>query len=246
MAFAGEQFHLPLIFRAIGQPMILVPISAIAMEGIAKGRESGVASALFNMMRNIGGSIGIAGLSTLLSVRKDFTLCDRGIGFALCSGNAGSPVPDGRVFREQGQRRILGLRAGGWGVGGVVRRDSFLLSFSDCFFALSLVLLASLLPLFFMKKPSVTGGGAHTNPPALRGSRLRGSTLANAARSFHVPACQELDLDFPRSVQPDAASRITRRRSGREAKNVTRDVNRRRRSISANEVVFQDTPPTEA
>ena len=30
---------------------------------MAKGRESGAASALFNMMRNIGGSIGIVGLS---------------------------------------------------------------------------------------------------------------------------------------------------------------------------------------
>lgn len=36
MAFAGEQFHLPLIFRALGQPMILVPILAIATEGWRK------------------------------------------------------------------------------------------------------------------------------------------------------------------------------------------------------------------
>jgi hypothetical protein len=38
----------------------------------AKGWESGAASALFNMMRNIDGSIGLAGLSTLLSVRERF------------------------------------------------------------------------------------------------------------------------------------------------------------------------------
>ena len=69
---AGDQFHIPLIFRALGQPLIMVPISAIATEGMAPGRESGAASALFNMMRNVGGSIGIAALSTMVSVRERF------------------------------------------------------------------------------------------------------------------------------------------------------------------------------
>jgi DHA2 family multidrug resistance protein len=50
----------------------MVPLSAVTTSGMAKGHESGVASALFNMMRNIGGSIGIAGLSTLPSVRERF------------------------------------------------------------------------------------------------------------------------------------------------------------------------------
>ena len=70
--FAGPQFYFPLIIRALGQPLIMVPLSAVTTAGMAKGRESGSASALFNMMRNIGGSIGIAGLSTLLSVRERF------------------------------------------------------------------------------------------------------------------------------------------------------------------------------
>ena len=70
--FAGPQFYIPLIIRALGQPLIMVPLSAVTTSGMAKGRESGAASALFNMMRNIGGSIGIAGLSTLLSVRERF------------------------------------------------------------------------------------------------------------------------------------------------------------------------------
>src|SRR5580658_9355567 len=70
--FSGPQFYLPLIIRALGQPLIMVPLSAVTTAGMAKGRESASASALFNMMRNIGGSIGIAGLSTLLSVRERF------------------------------------------------------------------------------------------------------------------------------------------------------------------------------
>ena len=70
--FAGLQFYIPLIIRALGQLLIMVPLSAVTTAGMAKGLESGSASVLFNMMRNIGGSIGIAGLSTLLSVRERF------------------------------------------------------------------------------------------------------------------------------------------------------------------------------
>ncbi len=161
MAFAGEQFHLPLIFRALGQPMILVPISAIATEGMAKGRESGAASALFNMMRNIGGSIGIAGLSTLLSVRERFHSLRLGESVSLYAQATQDRLSQmaGYFMNRGNDEYSASVRAVG-ALGGVVRRESFLLSFSDCFFALSLVLLASLLPLFFMKKPNVTGGGA--------------------------------------------------------------------------------------
>jgi DHA2 family multidrug resistance protein len=52
--FSGPQFYFPLIIRALGQPLIMVPISAVTTAGMAKGRESGSTSALFNMMRNRG------------------------------------------------------------------------------------------------------------------------------------------------------------------------------------------------
>jgi len=160
MFFAGEQFHIPLIFRALGQPMIMVPISAIATEGMAKGRESGAASALFNMMRNIGGSVGIAGLSTLLSVRERFHSLRLGESVSVYAQATQDRLSQmaGYFITRGSDEYSASVRAIGT-LTGIIRRESFLLSFSDCFFALSLVLLASLLPLFFMKKPHVTGGG---------------------------------------------------------------------------------------
>jgi DHA2 family multidrug resistance protein len=161
MSFAGEQFHIPLIVRALGQPMILIPISSIATEGMEKGRESGAASALFNMMRNIGGSVGIAGLSTLLSVRERFHSLRLGESvsvYAQATQDRLSQTAGYFMSRGSGEYSASVKAIGA--LAGIIRRESFLLSFSDCFFALSLVLLASLLPLFFMKKPHVTGGGA--------------------------------------------------------------------------------------
>ena len=67
-----DQCRWPQTVRAIGQPFIIIPLSAVATADVAAGKESGSASALFNMMCNIGGSIAIAALATLLTNRVHF------------------------------------------------------------------------------------------------------------------------------------------------------------------------------
>ena len=55
--------------RALGQAIVMTPISAIALVGIAQ-TEAGAASGLFNMMRNLGGAIGTAAVETFFSKRE--------------------------------------------------------------------------------------------------------------------------------------------------------------------------------
>jgi DHA2 family multidrug resistance protein len=161
--FAGPQFYMPLIIRALGQPLIMTPLSAVTTSGMAKGRESGAASALFNMMRNIGGSLGIAGLSTLLSLRERFHSERVGESVTIYSGAVQSRMQQAAdYFMSQGsdpssaQMRAVGA------IGGIVRHESFLLAYSDCFLALGCVLLASGVALVFMKKATITGAaGGH-------------------------------------------------------------------------------------
>ena len=66
--FAGPQFNHVQIIRALGQPMIMVTISLIATAYI-QPQDAGSASSLFNILRNLGGAIGIALLATLLDAR---------------------------------------------------------------------------------------------------------------------------------------------------------------------------------
>jgi DHA2 family multidrug resistance protein len=161
--FAGPQFYIPLIIRALGQPLIMVPLSAVSTAGMAKGRESGSASALFNMMRNIGGSIGIAGLSTLLSVRERFHSARIGESVTIYSGAVQERLQQSATyFMSQGSDPYSAhMRAIG-AIGGAVRRQAFLLAYSDCFLALGCVLLSSAIALFFMKRARILGaGGGH-------------------------------------------------------------------------------------
>lgn len=66
--FAGEQFQHIQIVRALGQPLVMVTVSLIATAYILP-QDAGSASSLFNILRNLGGAIGIALLATLLDDR---------------------------------------------------------------------------------------------------------------------------------------------------------------------------------
>jgi DHA2 family multidrug resistance protein len=156
--FAGPQFCIPLIIRALGQPLIMTPLSAVTTSGMAKGRESGAASALFNMMRNIGGSIGIAGLSTLLSVRERFHSERIGESVTVYSGALQQRIQNSAgFFMSQGSDPYSANMRSIIAIGGAVRRQAFFLAYGDSFMVLGCVLLASAIALFFMKKTHISG-----------------------------------------------------------------------------------------
>ena len=69
--YATDQLFWPNIVRAIGQALVLAPLSAVATAGI-EAENAGSASGLFNMMRNLGGAVGIAMLQTLLTKREQY------------------------------------------------------------------------------------------------------------------------------------------------------------------------------
>ena len=65
------QIMLPLYIRGLALAMIFTPISAIALFGIPN-RHLAQASGLFNTIRQVGGSLGIAALGTILTARVKF------------------------------------------------------------------------------------------------------------------------------------------------------------------------------
>jgi DHA2 family multidrug resistance protein len=66
-----EQLRWTQLLRALGQPLLMSPLAQMATVGIAPA-QAGSASALFNMMRNLGGSDGIALHSTVAEHREHF------------------------------------------------------------------------------------------------------------------------------------------------------------------------------
>src|SRR6266478_7202058 len=70
--YAADQLFWPNVVRDVGQALCFAPMSAVATAGI-EAENAGSASALFNMMRNLGGAIGIAALQTLLTCASNIT-----------------------------------------------------------------------------------------------------------------------------------------------------------------------------
>jgi MFS transporter, DHA2 family, multidrug resistance protein len=63
-----DDFFWPLIIRGIGMAVLFVPLTTLAIQDL-KGKDIGQGTGLNNMMRQLGGSFGIAILTTLIHVK---------------------------------------------------------------------------------------------------------------------------------------------------------------------------------
>ena len=60
---------IPLLIRGVGMALLFVPLTTLAIADL-KGPEMGQGTGLNNMMRQLGGSFGIAALTTIIHIRQ--------------------------------------------------------------------------------------------------------------------------------------------------------------------------------
>jgi DHA2 family multidrug resistance protein len=146
------------LVRAMGQPLIMVPLTSIATAGLSP-KEAGSASGLFNMMRNLGGSMGIAALATLLTNREQFHSNRLGESISLYN-----PATQERInqmtqyFTSRGSDLSTAQNQAIKAIDNIVRREAFVNAFNDCFYFIAIALLLSGIAILFLKKVKPTGG----------------------------------------------------------------------------------------
>src|SRR4029077_14748482 len=69
--YAGDQLFIPNIVRAVGQAMVLTPLTSVST-GETAPQDVAAASGISNMLRNLGGAIGTAVLATVITKREQF------------------------------------------------------------------------------------------------------------------------------------------------------------------------------
>lgn len=144
--------------RAMGQPMLMVPLSTITT-GLIIRSQAGSASGLFNMLRNLGGSVGIAILATVLDQREKFHSAKLVEGVNLYRYNT-----QWRLFELQTAFELKNLdpflawKKAELVVDATVRQQAQVMAFNDCFLCVGIALTCSSVLILLCKKVAAPTG----------------------------------------------------------------------------------------
>jgi MFS transporter, DHA2 family, multidrug resistance protein len=160
--YAGDQLWIPNIIRAVGQAMVLTPLTSVTTGDIAP-QDAAAASGISNMLRNLGGAIGTAVLATVITKREQFH--SNIIGQSVTLGREevrnritqltdffmAHGVPDPAAAHQQA---IIAL-------GNSVKRQALVMGFSDTFAVLAGVLVFAAIAVLLTKRTKAGGAAAH-------------------------------------------------------------------------------------
>jgi MFS transporter, DHA2 family, multidrug resistance protein len=161
--FGSDQLFWPNVVRAIGQALAFAPLSAVATSGI-EAENAGSASGLFNMMRNLGGAIGIAMLQTALTKREQYHSNVLTQSVSLFEQATRTRID--QLTQYFGSHGVIGhadaTHRAIVAIGQVVQKQAFILAFSDTFYLLGVALIVALFATLLLKRPGhLESGGAH-------------------------------------------------------------------------------------
>ncbi len=161
--YSGDQLFLPNVVRAVGQALTLAPLSAISLGSVAP-QDAAAASGISNMMRNLGGAVGTALLSTIVTKREQFH--SNIIGQSVHLGRE-----EVRVRIEQMTNFFIAHgvtdpaaahRQAIIALGNAVKQQALVMGFSDSFAVVGVVLVIAGIFILLTGKPkgaSAAGGG---------------------------------------------------------------------------------------
>ena len=142
--FGGEQLTHTLLIRAIGQPLVMVTSSLICMAYLMP-KDVGSGSSLYNVLRNLGGAVGIALLATLIDNRTK-TYFDY-LREAVIPGNL--QVAD----RPNLLTEKLGSETAALGkISEITHQQAQIMAFNDAFLAIAIGVSISLICILLTKK----------------------------------------------------------------------------------------------
>ncbi|WP_172980495.1 DHA2 family efflux MFS transporter permease subunit [Tardiphaga sp. P9-11] len=160
--YAGDQLWIPNIVRAIGQAMVLTPLTSVTTGDIAP-EDVAAASGISNMLRNLGGAIGTAVLATVITKREQFHSNIIGQSVTLGREEVHSRVSQlTEYFIAHGVPDPSAARAQSLiALGKAVKHQALVMAFSDTFAVLGFVLALAAAAVMLTRKVTSRGAPAH-------------------------------------------------------------------------------------
>ncbi|HEX4566893.1 MAG TPA: DHA2 family efflux MFS transporter permease subunit [Vicinamibacterales bacterium] len=154
----------PQFFQGLGLSALFVPLTTASMDAIPRER-MGNATSLFNLMRNLGGSIGIAVTGSMLARNEQFFTNVYGANVDPYSPSARSTFESIRAgFIAAGADITTATERAYAALFGIVQQQAAMSSFVRLFRLLGIIFLVLLPLVLLMKRPrsgASPGAGAH-------------------------------------------------------------------------------------
>ncbi|HTV89853.1 MAG TPA: hypothetical protein VME41_12625, partial [Stellaceae bacterium] len=149
------------IYQSLGLALLFIPINTAAYQGVSPDKNAN-ASAIINMMRNLGGSVGIALLDTYIARREQanqVTLIRHVTPYSWQTNTMLQQLE--RAFMAAHSSSVGALHQAQAELYAIVQQQAAVLSYLDAFWLVGAVLLAMVPLVLLLRKPR--GGAA---PPA--------------------------------------------------------------------------------
>jgi len=140
------------VYQSLGLALMFIPINTVAYQGVPADKNAS-ASAIINMMRNIGGSVGIAMLTTYLARREQAnqaTLIRHVTPYSTQTNQMLQQLQ--QAYATAHASAADALHQAQAQLYAIVQTQAALLSYIDAFWAVSVVLLAMLPLLLLLRK----------------------------------------------------------------------------------------------
>ena len=146
------------VFQAVGMAFLFVPINTSAYAFLPREKNN-AASGLMNLARNIGGSVGISVVTTMLDRRTQVHMTDLARHLSLSNPALQSTIQGAsRAMQAHGASAAAATRQAYVLIQGTVEKQATMLAYIDCFWFLGVAIMA-MVPMVFLMKKSKPGGG---------------------------------------------------------------------------------------
>jgi len=153
----------PLLIMGLSLGLMFVPLTTITMDPIPK-ESMGNATSLFNLVRNLGGSIGIAAMSTLQIRRQQMDINVLGAHVNPYSPTAVQMLRSlEQFFASRGADPALASHRAQAAVFGIVRQQASMLAYDYVFVVLGAMFLGMVPFVLLMKRPQAQSGRLPTH-----------------------------------------------------------------------------------
>ena len=154
----------PQVLQGVALAFLFVPLMALSMSRVPK-EKMGNATSIFNLMRNIGGSFGIAIMTTFLARRNQFH--QSRLAANITPGNVKAQAMIAGMqgwFHSQGIDTVTAKRKALAAAYGVVQAHAAMLSFVEAFWVMGIIFLAMLPFLLLLRRPP-RASSRESSPP---------------------------------------------------------------------------------